>query len=145
MVKLTETLEASSADIERILAALVENETAAGRDGGYQPFSVLIHDDSGAVVGGLHGYQLFDWLFIQYVAVPVALKGQGLGTKLMARAEAWARSRNLLGMWLDTFAFQAKPFYERLGFSVFGTIEDHPRGERRYFLHKRFAPPQHET
>jgi GNAT superfamily N-acetyltransferase len=145
MVALTETLEASAADIENILSALVENEAASGRDGGYQPFSVLIRDDKGEVTGGLHGYQLFDWLFIQYVAVPVALKGRGLGTELMARAEAWARSRGLVGIWLDTFAFQAKPFYERLGFSVFGTIEDHPRGSRRYFLHKRLAPPQHET
>lgn len=145
MVKFTETLEASAEDIDSILGALVENEAAEGRDGGYQPYSVLLRDEAGAVIGGLHGYQLFDWLFIQYVAVPVALKGQGLGTELMARAEAWARSRNLAGMWLDTFAFQAKPFYERLGFSVFGTIEDHPRGSRRYFLHKRLAPPQHET
>ena len=54
-----------------------------------------------------------------------------------AKAEAWARERNLAGMWLDTFAFQARPFYEKLGFSVFGTIEDHPRGSRRFFMQKR--------
>lgn len=137
MVDFAETLEASEEDVGRILGALVDNEAAAGRDGGYQPYSVLLKDEAGAVIGGLHGYQLFDWLFIQYVAVPVALKGQGLGTELMTRAEAWARDRGLAGMWLDTFAFQARPFYEGLGFSVFGTIEDHPRGSSRYFLHKR--------
>jgi GNAT superfamily N-acetyltransferase len=59
----------------------------------------------------------------------------------MARAEAWARQRNLAGMWLDTFAFQARPFYEKLGFTVFGTLEDHPRGSRRFFMQKRFTAP----
>jgi GNAT superfamily N-acetyltransferase len=56
----------------------------------------------------------------------------------MARAETWSRERGLAGMWLDTFAFQARPFYEKLGFSVFGEIENHPRGSSRFFLQKRF-------
>ena len=48
-----------------------------------------------------------------------------------------ASPRGLAGLWLDTFAFQAKDFYEKLGFSVFGEIDDHPRGSRRHFLMKR--------
>lgn len=133
-----EKLDPSGKDVDAVLAALVANEMASGRDGGYQPYAVLLRDEpDGPVTGGLYGYQLFDWLFIQYVAVPPAQKGKGLGSELMARAEAWARSRGLAGLWLDTFAFQARDFYEKLGFSVFGQIDDHPRGSRRYFLFKR--------
>jgi GNAT superfamily N-acetyltransferase len=134
-----ETLKPSQADIDAVLATLANSEVNAGRDAGYQPLGILLRDTpDGPVTGGLYGYQLFDWLFIQYVAVPAALQGQGVGHELMARAEAWSRDRGLAGMWLDTFAFQARPFYEKLGFSVFGEIDDHPRGSRRYFMLKRF-------
>lgn len=138
MVVYAEKLDPTSADVAAVLSALEQSEKLAGRDAGYQPFSVLLRDtEDGPVIGGLYGYQLFDWMFIQYVAVPPGKQGQGIGQELLARAEAWARSRNLAGLWLDTFAFQARPFYEKLGFSVFGSIEDHPRGSQRFFLQKR--------
>jgi GNAT superfamily N-acetyltransferase len=59
----------------------------------------------------------------------------------MNRAEIFARERGCIGMWLDTFEFQARGFYEKLGFEVFGTIEDHPVGMNRYFMKKRFEAP----
>jgi GNAT superfamily N-acetyltransferase len=138
MVAFTEKLDPTHADIEAVLAALVESENAAGRNAGYQPYSILLCDtEGGPATGGLYGYVIFDWLFIQYVAVPLSLQGQGIGQQLMAKAEAWSRQRGLAGMWLDTFAFQARPFYEKLGFVVFGEITDHPRGSSRFFMRKR--------
>ena len=138
MVVFTEKRDPTAADVDAILATLAESEVTHGYVAGYQPFSVLLSDGSdGRVSGGMYGYQLFDWLFIQYLSVPAALRGQGIGQDLMSRAETWARGRGLAGIWLDTFAFQARDFYEKLGFTVFGTIEDHPRGSRRYFLQKR--------
>ena len=47
-----------------------------------------------------------------------------------------ARARGAVGVWLDTFSFQHRPFYEARGYELFGEIADHPRGERRYFLKK---------
>ncbi len=32
---------------------------------------------------------------------------------------------------------QARGFYEKLGYSVFGRLDDHPKGSARYFLNKR--------
>jgi GNAT superfamily N-acetyltransferase len=140
MVVFAEKLNPTEGEVDAVLAALVQSEQSAGRDAGYLPMAVLLSDaEGGPVTGGLYGYRLFDWLFIQYVAVPISLQGQGVGQELMARAEAWAREHGLAGMWLDTFAFQARPFYEKLGFSVFGTIEDHPRGSRRFFMQKRLS------
>ena len=57
----------------------------------------------------------------------------------MTRAEEIARQRDCIGMWLDTYSFQARGFYEKLGFTVFGQVDDHPPGEQRFFLQKRFA------
>jgi hypothetical protein len=36
--------------------------------------------------------------------------------------------------WLDTFSFQARPFYEKQGYRVFGVLPDYPTGQTRYFL-----------
>jgi hypothetical protein len=57
----------------------------------------------------------------------------------MQQAEDEARQRLCLGAWLDTFSFQARGFYERLGYTVFGTINDFPPGHSRIFMKKRFA------
>ncbi len=39
--------------------------------------------------------------------------------------------------YLDTFDYQAKPFYQRMGYEVFGTLEDYPIGHSRFYLRKR--------
>ena len=138
MVEFAPTLKPTEAEIEAVVGVIAGNEIGNGRDAGYQPFGILLRGTpDGEVIGGLTGYQLFEWLFVQYLGVPESLRGQGIGRDLMQRAEAWARGRGLVGLWLDTFAFQAVPFYEKLGYSVFGTIEDHPRGSRRHFMLKR--------
>ena len=43
---------------------------------------------------------------------------------------------------LDTFSFQARPFYEKLGYRVFGTLENHPAGHQHYFMTKSLVLPQ---
>ena len=63
-------------------------------------------------------------------------RGQGLGTRLLAAAEAAARGRGCHDVWLDTFSFQALPFYEQHGYVVFGTLENYPTGHERYFVRK---------
>jgi ribosomal protein S18 acetylase RimI-like enzyme len=58
----------------------------------------------------------------------------------MRRAEAEALERGCRGVYVDTFHFQARGFYEKLGFAVFGTLEGMPAGGARYYLSKKLAP-----
>jgi hypothetical protein len=37
--------------------------------------------------------------------------------------------------WLHRF--QARPFYEKLGYRVFGTLENHPAGHQHHFMTKQ--------
>ena len=102
-------------------------------------FAILLRDpDTQAVVGGLYGMDGFGWAFVKYLAVPDEYRGQGLGSRLLAEAEAIARTRGYIGVWLDTFEFQARPFYEKLGYTVFGELEGAENAIPRYFLKKRF-------
>lgn len=105
------------------------------------PLAVLVRDHAGAVVGGLTGRTSADWLFVELLWLPEALRGSGLGTRLMAEAEAEARRRGCIGAHLDTYDFQAPGFYRKLGYEVFGSIGDHPRGHARFWMRKRFGDP----
>jgi GNAT superfamily N-acetyltransferase len=101
------------------------------------PLAVLIKGADGATMGGLIGRTWLEWLYIELLYVPDGLRGTGVGRALMLRAEAEAWARGCRGIWLNTFSFQARGFYEKLGYSLIGQIEDYPPGHRRFFLQKR--------
>jgi GNAT superfamily N-acetyltransferase len=124
-----------------IAAPLVRfNEQRSGHAVNYRPLALLLrHPGTGAILGGLWGGTDFTQLHVDLLFVPESLRGGGLGRELMYQAEVEARQRDCLGVWLDTFSFQARGFYERLGYEVFGTIEDFPPGHSRFFLKKTFV------
>lgn len=100
---------------------------------------IAIRDGAKAVTGGLWGVTMFRWLLVEMLFVPEPMRGQGVGAALMASAEAEARGRGCLGIYVDTLSFQAAPFYEKLGFSRFGTLNDCPPGHRRLFFQKHLT------
>ncbi len=119
-----------------IVAPLVQfNESQAGPSGN-RPLVVELHDADGAVVGGLWGATAYGWLFTQLLVVPEQSRGQGVGRQLLSLAEAEAVKRGCHAAWLDTFEFQARAFYERIGYSCFATLPDYPKGSSRYFMRK---------
>jgi GNAT superfamily N-acetyltransferase len=100
-------------------------------------FAILLtHPDTGEMVGGLWAQSRWGSFLVDILVVPDELRGQGIGTRLMQAAEVEARRRGCDHMWLDTYSFQARPFYERLGFSVFGQLDGPPPIYPRYFMRK---------
>lgn len=125
---------------QAILAPLRAYNTA--KTGGSAPELVawLVRDEQGEIVGGLYGRVFFRWLYIELLVVPEQARGQGTGSTLMRMAEELAREKNCVGIWLDTFDFQAPAFYRRLGFTECGQIDDYPPGHQRFFFQKRLTP-----
>jgi GNAT superfamily N-acetyltransferase len=114
------------------------NGSRVGRSVEPRPLAVLLSDpDSDAIVGGLYGTTWISYLQVNLLFVPEKLRGAGIGSKLIMEAEAEAIRRGCSAATLDTFSFQARGFYERLGYSVFGTLDDYPPGHSRFFLTKR--------
>lgn len=102
----------------------------------YRPLVLTIRDETGHVIGGLWGKTSYGWLFVRLLFVPESLRGQDVGSELMSRAESEALARGCHSAWLDTFEFQARGFYERLGYSCFAELGDYPPGFSRYFMKK---------
>ena len=101
-----------------------------------QPVCVLLRNDQNEIMGGLSGTTVWGWLHVKELWVAETIRGSEFGTQLMYTAEAEARRRSCHHAFLDTFDFQARPFYEKLGYTVFGELADFPRGHSRYFMSK---------
>lgn len=127
-------------DRDAVLAVLrAYNEAQTGRVRGAD-FAILLRDPgTGTVIGGLYGEESYGWAFVKYLVVPENRRGQRLESLLMEGAEKVARRRGFVGVWLDTYDFQARPFYEKLGYTVFGELEGGRGAHGQFFLKKRFA------
>jgi GNAT superfamily N-acetyltransferase len=125
---------------ETILHALFAlNQERAG-PAHLRPLAVLLTEPTDArLLGGLWGWTAWGWLSVELLFVPERLRGRGIGSRLMRLAEEEALRRGCCGAWLDSFSFQAPAFYEKLGYSAFGSIPDYLPGQERYFMSRRLA------
>ena len=140
--KMTLTDSPDDSTLETISRLLSEfNERSSGLANDYRPLTIVLSDpETQETVGGLVGWTSFSYLHVNLLYLPDALRGAGLGSQMLAQAETEAMRRGCHGVWLDTFSFQARGFYERLGYSLFGAIGDYPPGHSRYFLKKVLRP-----
>jgi GNAT superfamily N-acetyltransferase len=131
------TPEMRKAIVEPLVAF---NHGRIGKPQTYRSLVVLLsHPESDEIMGGLYALTAFSHLWIEILFVPEPMRGIGIGRKLMMQAEAEAVKRGCHAAALDTFSFQARGFYERLGYSVFGTLNDCPPGHKRFYLTKRLG------
>jgi Predicted acetyltransferase len=139
-ITITSEPNAASEDVEAVRAGLLAfNESFVGpaHSGAVQLF---VRDDSGRVVGGLLGGWRWGWLYIDKLWVREDLRGSGIGSRLLRHAEEEARAAGCTMAVLDTFAFQARPFYEKHGYYVYAELVDFPPGYGQYFLRKELTP-----
>jgi GNAT superfamily N-acetyltransferase len=73
---------------------------------------------------------------MQLLAVPDSLRGQDVGSRLLAMAETEAIARGCHSSWLDAFEFQARGFYEKPGYQCFAELPDYSVGHKRFFFYK---------
>jgi GNAT superfamily N-acetyltransferase len=110
----------------------------------WSPHNFFLRSGDGEILGGALGNIWGDWMFVAYLWVDRALRGKGYATRLMATAEEHARAKQSGNAFLDTFSFQARPLYEKLGYHLFGEEKDHPKGHNRYLMTKRLGEKRQE-
>lgn len=127
-------------DVDALGQGLTDHALPTTGRPGFQPLGVFARDASGALVGGVYAQVNWNWLHVSLVWVSEGRRHTGLGSRLLAALEAAAIERGCTQAHLDTFSYQARPFYERHGYSVFATLEDYPTGHRRFFMRKALGP-----
>lgn len=104
-----------------------------------QALTVIARSAEDTVTGGAVGRTWATACELQQLWVQADLRGSGLGSELMRAFEAAARARGCTLIYLDTFSFQARPFYERHGYTVDDTMALLPHGIVRWRMVKRLG------
>lgn len=130
----------TEADTGYIIDRLVEynlSQVPAEQEVLFDTLDKKITDDNGKIIAGCVA-KMYCWnvAYIDTLWVDSKYRGKGLGAKLLAEIEKTAKLKGCYLIHLDTFDFQAKEFYEKQGYEVFGILEDCPKGHFRYYLKK---------
>lgn len=128
-------------DQDQILKGLMEhNSTAfAGRpmETMVIDLSKKVLDENGDLIGGIAArLYLWECVYVDILWVQKKWRGEGLGARLLREVEQDAIVRGAKLIHLDTFDFQAKDFYEKQGYEVFGQLENCTDGHVRYYMKK---------
>lgn len=127
------------ATAKAVLAGLLEHNRPFLGEVAFRYLGVTARDGGGRLLGGLAGQTSNAFLYIDLLWAAAAERGRGLGSRLLLAAEAESLARGCRSAVVDTFDFQARPFYERHGYAVFGTLDGYRNGHRRFFMVKRLG------
>ena len=99
-----------------------------------EPLNLYVENDHGQLMAGLVAETFGNWLEIEYLFVKEDLRGQGIGSQLLHRAESEAKKRNCRFAFVNTYQFQAPAFYQKHGYQEVFTLKDYPyTGQRHYY------------
>lgn len=86
---------------------------------------IFVEDEHGQKQAGIVAETVGNWMYIQMLWVDESLRGKDVGTQLINEAEEEAKQRGCRYSLVDTFSFQARPFYERMGYQLQMSLEDY--------------------
>jgi GNAT superfamily N-acetyltransferase len=136
MLTLTSEPDASREDRSVVGDGVDSYNIRVTGDASYSPINLFLRDETGAIRGGILADLWGGWMHIRFLYIEESLRQQGYGSRLLKAAEEEARGKGGRNAFVETFSFQARPFYERHGYQVFGELHDYPAGHNYYFLRK---------
>ncbi|MEI5995143.1 GNAT family N-acetyltransferase [Candidatus Enterococcus mansonii] len=100
-------------------------------------FSLALYDHD-LYIGGITANKWMNATHISLLAINKAYRAKGYGSQLLKKAEAFAIESGSKLITINTQDYQAKDFYEKYGYQVFGHLADTPFiGTTKYYLVKR--------
>ena len=118
-----------------VLNGLVAFNTAAAGEGARQNVAVSVRVGD-TIIGGAVGRYWHGWVYVDLFWVDEARRGERIGSRVMDELEKHAAALGARGVHLVTYSWQARPFYEKRGYSVFGELSPYPEGHACYWLSK---------
>lgn len=131
----------SDDDGEYICDRLVEynlSQVPATQEIHFENINKKLVDKDGNIIAGCIA-RMYCWhvMYIDILWVDEKYRSKGLGSKLLKAVEKTVKEKGCYLVHLDTFDFQAKEFYLKQGYEVFGALKDCPKNHCRYYLQKK--------
>ena len=98
-------------------------------------YNFIVYDGEN-VIGGAIGCIKYGWYFLDMLYVNEEYRGEDVGSEILNKIWQVVEEQQLVGIHCKTWDFQARGFYEKNGFKVFGELKDYPPGVTLYFLSK---------
>jgi ribosomal protein S18 acetylase RimI-like enzyme len=102
-------------------------------------FSIVVKNAQSRTVGAI--IVSFRWgaMHVETLWIEESSRKKGLGTKLMDEVEKEAVRRGCHLAYTDTFSWQAPKFYEKLGYRLYGKLDDYPKNNCLSYYFKKLA------
>ena len=128
-------LENTESQKSQIIGDLIRSYNRSKREvAESEPLNLYVEDEYGEIMAGLVAETFGNWLEIEYLFVKDDLRGQGIGSQLLQRAESEAKNRNCRYVFVNTYQFQAPAFYQKHDYQEVFTLKDYPcTGQRHYY------------
>ena len=121
-------------DIYADLSGRFAAYNAANSTYNFKSFSLVLREGKNIVAGG-RGIINMGALEVRGLWVDEALRGTGIGMRLLTAIENEARNRGATRAMLYTYSWQAESFYARAGYREFARF-NYPDGEARIDMQK---------
>ena len=128
--------EPESDDMKVLVDGMLSYHASKGHPRVVTKYSIMIKDEEEKLVGCVMVSFLWNGMQIGSLWVEEKMRGQGLGKKLMEMAEAEGKKRGATFAYTDTFTWQAPGFYEKIGYTIYGTLEGFPPGNELSYYRK---------
>ena len=100
------------------------------------PLGYKFVDNNNELMACISGCVFGNWLIINWLWCSEIARNEGLAGQLLTELEQAAILLGAKKAQLDTLDFQAKPFYEKRGYSVKYQLDNYPLCGTRYFMEK---------
>ncbi|MCX2455854.1 GNAT family N-acetyltransferase [Lacticaseibacillus nasuensis] len=136
MIEISATDQAS---VDQFLSQqFATQQAAAGYPAEPGETLVFVARDGDAIVGALVAKRSYRNVYVDMLAVDATARHEHIGSRLLAAVEAAAKARHAINVTLTTKSFQAKDFYLKNGYTIFGELADTPfAGVTKYYFVKR--------
>ena len=102
-----------------------------------QRVEVYLNSADGTLLGGAYGLVRWRWFDLDVVWLSDSVTGGGAGRALLEQVEKAARAIGATNVRLDTLDFQARGFYEKCGYRVYGELANYPEAHTQYLMTKQ--------
>lgn len=129
--------EPSTEDMAIISKGMLAHHASQGHPRTWKTYTIFLRDETNKLFGSVIYTITWNGMRINTLWVDESLRGQGWGRKLMEAAEKDAIKKGCTIAYTDTFAWQAPKFYEKLGYSLYGKLDNYPTGSSLFYYQKK--------